>query len=501
MSFESLGLDPKILSTLQKLKYTVATPIQVASIPAILNGEDLLGCAQTGTGKTAAFALPIIQNLFLSKPATETSEGSSRAGDSRQPAARRRKISALVLTPTRELANQVEKSFATYGRSLGLRQAVIYGGVSQNPQVSTLRAGVDIVIATPGRLLDLMEQGFVDLNHVKVLVLDEADQMLDMGFIQPLKRIVSKIPRTRQTLMFSATMPPEIQRLAEQWLKNPKTVKANVVARPPEKIKQSVAFIDQSRKAEALVDFLLNTPGERQLVFCRTKHGADRLVRHLERAKIPALAIHGNKSQNARERALASFSSDSPPVLIATDVAARGLHMPGISHVINYDLPETPETYVHRIGRTARAGAEGESISFCSSDERQYLRGIERLIGRQIEVQQLAGMPAPKQNESERSPKTGRSSESSRNSRSRPSNSRGERPRRERSTEMNRDQEIPNSSVQPYGRVPTSGPRTVRVVRRPQRNPGQRSSTQRSSTQRSSTQRSSTQRSSTQRAR
>ncbi|MEQ1906118.1 MAG: DEAD/DEAH box helicase [Pirellulaceae bacterium] len=487
MSFESLGLDPKILSTLQKLKYTVATPIQIASIPAILDGEDLLGCAQTGTGKTAAFALPIIQNLFRAKPASENIDansraGDSRSGDSRQPAARRRKISALVLTPTRELANQVEKSFATYGRSLGLRQAVIYGGVSQNPQVTALRAGVDIVIATPGRLLDLMEQGFVDLNHVKVLVLDEADQMLDMGFIQPMKRIVAKIPRARQTLMFSATMPPEIQRLAEQWLKNPKTVKANVVARPPEKIKQSVAFIDQSRKSDALIDFLQNTAGERQLVFCRTKHGADRLVRHLERAKIPALAIHGNKSQNARERALASFSSDSPPVLIATDVAARGLHMPGISHVINYDLPETPETYVHRIGRTARAGAEGESISFVSSDERQYLRGIERLIGRQIEVIQLAGIPVPKHSDSERAAKSGgrgHADSSSRAPRSRQANSRSERPRRERKPETKRDTEGQDNSSQPYGRVPTSGPRTVRVARRPQRSPGQRSSTQR----------------------
>ena len=481
MSFESLGLDPKILSTLQKLRYNVATPIQVASIPAILDGEDLLGCAQTGTGKTAAFALPIIQNLFLARPTNEDNNSNARAGDSRQPAARRRKISALVLTPTRELANQVAKSFATYGKSLGLRQAVIYGGVSQNPQATALRAGVDIVIATPGRLLDLMEQGLVDLHHVQVLVLDEADQMLDMGFIQPMKRIVSKIPRARQTLMFSATMPPEIQRLAEQWLKNPKTVKANVVARPPDKIKQSVAFIDQSRKTEALVDFLHNTAGERQLVFCRTKHGADRLVRHLERADIPALAIHGNKSQNARERALASFSSDSPPVLIATDVAARGLHMPGISHVINYDLPETPETYVHRIGRTARAGAEGESISFCSSDERQYLRGIERLIGRQIEVRQLAGMPAGKHNDSDRSPRTtGRNqAETQRAARSRPANSRNERPQRERKPMMDRDSGSQDSQSLPYGRVPTSGPRTVRVGRRPQRNPGQRSNTQR----------------------
>ncbi len=406
MSFESLGLDPKILSTLEKLKYTVATPIQVASIPAILAGDDLLGCAQTGTGKTAAFSLPILQNLFLSQPSHRGGEESSRdratrtsprdratrtsPGRGRERAASM-PISALVLTPTRELANQVAKSFATYGRALGLRHAVVYGGVSQNPQISTLRAGVDIVVATPGRLLDLMGQGVVDLSQLKVLVLDEADQMLDMGFIQPLKRIVSRIPKSRQTLMFSATMPPEIQRLAEQWLDNPLTVQASVVARPPDKIKQAVAFVEHSRKADALIQYLRTTAGIRQIVFCRTKHGADRLAKLLERAKFPALAIHGNKSQNARERALASFSSETPPVLVATDVAARGLHMPGISHVINYDLPHTPETYVHRIGRTARAGAAGESISFCSADERQYLRDIERLIGRSIPVQAIAG--------------------------------------------------------------------------------------------------------------
>jgi ATP-dependent RNA helicase RhlE len=402
MSFESLGLDPKILATLQKLKYTVATPIQVAAIPAILDGDDLLGCAQTGTGKTAAFSLPILQNLFHADPSNHGSDGAVRDRGSREPGSRSatsrgrerssgRPISALVLTPTRELANQVSKSFATYGRSLGLRLAVVYGGVSQNPQVTALRAGVDIVVATPGRLLDLIGQGVVDLSQLKVLVLDEADQMLDMGFIQPLKRIVSRIPANRQTLMFSATMPPEIQRLAEQWLNNPITVQANVIARPPDKIKQSVAFVEHSRKADALIEYLRLTAGIRHIVFCRTKRGADRLAKLLERAKISASAIHGNKSQNARERALASFSSETPPILVATDVAARGLHMPGVSHVINYDLPNTPETYVHRIGRTARAGAAGESISFCSGDEREYLRDIERLIGYSIPVQSISG--------------------------------------------------------------------------------------------------------------
>ncbi|MDP1560069.1 MAG: DEAD/DEAH box helicase [Pirellulaceae bacterium] len=397
MSFESLGLDPKILATLQKLKYTVATPIQVASIPAILDGDDLLGCAQTGTGKTAAFSLPILQNLFLSHPSSRASDTTSHESSGRSSNPRRgerslsRPISVLVLTPTRELANQVSKSFATYGRGLGLRQVVIFGGVSQNPQITALRAGVDIVVATPGRLLDLMGQNVVDLSHVKVLVLDEADQMLDMGFIQPLKKIVSRIPRSRQTLMFSATMPPEIQSLAEQWLNNPITVQADGGARPPEKIKQSVAHVDQSRKADALIEYLRTSRGIRHIVFCRTKHGSDRLVKLLDRAKISAVAIHGNKSQNARERALARFCSEEPPILVATDVAARGLHMPGVSHVINYELPNTPETYVHRIGRTARAGAAGESVSFCSHDEREYLRDIERLIGYSIPVQTMAG--------------------------------------------------------------------------------------------------------------
>jgi ATP-dependent RNA helicase RhlE len=400
MSFSSLGLGPKILSTLEKLKYSVATPIQVAAIPPILAGQDVLGCAQTGTGKTAAFSLPILQKLFLTQTGDEAEMAAAPVENPRsgKPRGRDRSthaISVLVLTPTRELANQVAKSFATYGKMLGVRQAVVYGGVSQNPQVKVLQAGVDVVVATPGRLLDLMGQGAADLSKLKVLVLDEADQMLDMGFIQPLKRIVARIPARRQTLMFSATMPPEIQRLAEQWLHDPVTVHANVVARPPDKIKQSVAFVEHAKKAEALIEYLQQTAGIRHIVFCRTKRGADKLAKLLERARISAAAIHGNKSQNARERALSSFSSETPPILVATDVAARGLHMPGVSHVINYDLPNTPETYVHRIGRTARAGAAGESISFCSSDEREYLRDIERLIGYSIPVQSLAGFSSP----------------------------------------------------------------------------------------------------------
>ncbi|MBL8889568.1 MAG: DEAD/DEAH box helicase [Planctomycetaceae bacterium] len=395
MNFEGLGLHAKMLSTLQKLKYNVATPIQIASIPAILAGKDVLGCAETGSGKTAAFCLPILQRLFIPTSANQqTSEPESnerpfRSGQPKHDRNSKRRVSVLVLTPTRELANQVSKSFASYGRALGLRQAVIYGGVSQNPQIAQLRIGVDIVVATPGRLLDLMGQGEVELNQLKVLVLDEADQMLDMGFIQPLKRIVSKVPKTRQTLMFSATMPAEIQSLAEQWLVHPVKVQANELARPPEQIKQAVAFVAQSQKADALIQYLQTSFGIRQLVFCRTKHGADRLAKMLDRAKISAVVIHGNKSQNARERALASFCSEEPPILVATDVAARGLHLPGVTHVINYDLPNVPETYVHRIGRTARAGAAGQAISFCSPDEKELLRDIERLIGSSIPVQTI----------------------------------------------------------------------------------------------------------------
>jgi ATP-dependent RNA helicase RhlE len=401
MSFADLGLAPELLVNLQRLKYTVATPIQTATIPLILDGHDVLGCAQTGTGKTAAFSLPILQQLLPDGAAESqtrpAANGHGRAAGRRAEtagkggrAANHRPIAALVLTPTRELASQIAESFTTYGKNLGLRQAVIYGGVSANPQMAQLRHGVDIVVATPGRLLDLMGQNVVDLSRLRVLVLDEADQMLDMGFIQPLKRIVSRIPRDRQTLMFSATMPPEIQRLAEQWLQDPHIVQANVVARPPDKIRQSVAFVDQKRKIDALIDYVHQSAGIRQIVFCRTKHGADRLAKQLSQADIPAVAIHGNKSQNARQRALASFSSEEPPILVATDVAARGLHMPGVSHVINYDLPNTPETYVHRIGRTARAGATGESISFCSPDERESLRDIERLIGHSIAIHSLS---------------------------------------------------------------------------------------------------------------
>ncbi len=380
MNFDEMGLDPELLRAVKRQGYSTATPIQSQAIPLILAGSDVLGCAQTGTGKTAAFALPTLHHLLTKKPPKQPSKGRRK---------QRRPIRALVLTPTRELANQVQKSFSTYGRDTPLRQTVIYGGVSQHPQTNSLRSGTDIVIATPGRLLDLMNQGFVHLQNLQVLILDEADQMLDMGFIHDLKKIVAEIPEQRQTLMFSATMPGEIRRLASRWLNNPKTVQATPEASTPDKIKQSVAFVEKPQKAAALVDFLQSVDGERHLVFCRTNRGDDRLVRHLKRERIAALAIHGDKTQAARERALEKFSSPRPPVLVATDVAARGLHMPGVSHVINYDLPEIPEVYVHRIGRTARAGAEGESMAFCSGDERSYLKRIERLIRRTVDVQRL----------------------------------------------------------------------------------------------------------------
>jgi ATP-dependent RNA helicase RhlE len=381
MNFDDMGLNPKLLQTLSKQGYTEATPIQCEAIPLVLAGHDVLGCAQTGTGKTAAFALPTIQRLIEDNP-------QPAANGRRQ---KHRAIRVLVLTPTRELANQVQKSFTTYGRDTDLRQTVIYGGVSQNPQVKSLQAGTDIVIATPGRLLDLMNQGYVKLDALKVLILDEADQMLDMGFIHDLKKIARHVPAQRQTLMFSATMPPEIRALASQWLAKPKSIQATPEASTPTKIDQTVAFVEKKQKPDTLVQFLKSVSGQRHLVFCRTKRGVDRVVRHLRQAKIHALGIHGNKSQRARETALEQFSSESPPVLVATDVAARGLHMPGVSHVVNYDLPETPETYVHRIGRTARAGAAGESISFCSVDERPYLQRIERLIKRTVTTHETLG--------------------------------------------------------------------------------------------------------------
>lgn len=371
MSFAELNLSESLVRAVRDQEYEVATPIQMAAIPPILAGQDVLGCAQTGTGKTAAFALPILQRLSKVM---------------RQPG--RRPIRALVLAPTRELASQIAASFRTYGRFTGLRQAVVFGGVSQRPQVQALQLGVDILVATPGRLLDLLNQRVVDLSAVESLILDEADQMFDMGFIHDLKRIVARLPRQRQTLLFSATMPSEIRRLAEQWLSNPVEVQVAPQATPAEKIEQSVYFLDRGSKPQFLVHYLREQAGQRTLVFTKTKHGADKLVRCLQRAGVRAEAIHGNKSQNARQRALAQFKSQQPPVLVATDIASRGLDIRGVSHVINFDLPMTAEIYVHRIGRTARAGAAGTAVTLCAGDERSMLRDIERLTRQRLSIGQ-----------------------------------------------------------------------------------------------------------------
>ncbi len=380
MKFEDLGLAEPLVRGVRAQGYRTATPIQVKAIPEVLEGRDLMGCAQTGTGKTAAFALPTLQRL-------SDCPGQRPASHSPKRRAEHRPIRSLILAPTRELAVQIGASFKAYGKYSGLRQTVVYGGVGQGPQVRALQAGVDILVATPGRLLDLMNQRHIDLGSVEILILDEADQMLDMGFIHDLRRIVARVPRGRQTLMFSATMPDEIRRLAGQWLRNPVHVQVSPVASPAEKVHQSVYFIEPLHKPRLLARFLQNTPSARTLVFARTKHGADKIVKQLQRAGILAAAIHGNKSQNVRQRVLAQFKSPRPPVLVATDIAARGLDVEGISHVINYDLPEVPEIYVHCIGRTGRAGATGRAVSFCGHEERPRLRRIERLTRRTIEVE------------------------------------------------------------------------------------------------------------------
>ena len=365
--FTQLGLAAPLLRALADEDYATPTPIQAQAIPHVLAGRDLLGIAQTGTGKTAAFALPILQRL---------------AGSARRPGARA--CRALVLSPTRELASQILASFRTYGRHLRLGAAVVFGGVPTAKQVRALAAGVDVLVATPGRLLDLMGSGSVRLDEVEILVLDEADQMLDMGFIQPIKRIIGKLPRARQGLCFSATMPPAIAELAGQFLRDPVRVAVTPVAATADRVEQRVVFVDKPAKRALLAEMLGGSDIGRALVFTRTKHGADQVVRHLERSGIPANAIHGNKSQSQRERALDAFRSGRSRILVATDIAARGIDVEGVTHVFNYEIPNVPETYVHRIGRTARAGAEGVAVSFCDGEERAHLRGIESLIRQRI---------------------------------------------------------------------------------------------------------------------
>ena len=370
MLFSELGLIPPLMSAVAAEGYTEPTPIQVRAIPHVLAGRDLLGLAQTGTGKTAAFALPILQRL------TEKSNGPTR----------QRPIRCLVLTPTRELASQIGESFTTYGKNLPLRNAVIFGGVGMDAQKQALRSGMDILVATPGRLLDLMGQGLVDLRPLEVFVLDEADRMLDMGFIHDVRKVIALLPRQRQTLFFSATMPREAQDLANNILKNPETVAVVPPATTAEKVDQEVFFVEKADKRALLVDVLRETAMRRVLVFSRTKHGANRIAEHLEKAGVHAEAIHGNKSQNARERALANFKAGRTRVLVATDIAARGIDIDDVTHVINFDVPEVPETYVHRIGRTARAGASGMALTFCEVEERADLRNIEKLTRQEIPV-------------------------------------------------------------------------------------------------------------------
>jgi len=369
MTFKELNLIEPLLRAIEEEGYSVPTTIQAEAIPILLKGIDLLGCAQTGTGKTAAFALPILQFLTENKSFDK-----------------KKRIKSLIVTPTRELAIQIEESFNAYGRYTSLNCTVIFGGVGQQPQVDTLRRGVDILVATPGRLLDLIGQGFISLKDVEFFVLDEADRMLDMGFIHDVKKLLLLLPKQRQSLFFSATMPPEIVKLANTILTNPQKVEVTPVSSTADTIKQAIFFVDRGNKNALLLDVLENKDIETVLVFTRTKHGADKIVKVLEKYGVKAEAIHGNKAQNARQRALSNFKEKTTRVLVATDIAARGIDIDELAYVINYDIPNIAETYVHRIGRTGRAGANGTAYSFCDAEEKAYLKDIEKLISKKIPV-------------------------------------------------------------------------------------------------------------------
>lgn len=385
MQFESLNIVEPILKSLKQEGYTVPTPIQAKAIPLVLQGSDLLGVAQTGTGKTAAFAIPILQLL-------------GKAGSGRKP------IRSLIVTPTRELAIQIDESLSAYGRHTGLSNTVIFGGVNQTRQVNALRTGVDILVATPGRLLDLMNQGIVSLKNIEIFVLDEADRMLDMGFIHDVKKIIAALPKKRQSLFFSATMPPDIVKLADSILSDPSKVEVTPASSTADTIRQLVYFVDKPNKNQLLLNILEDENIKTALVFTRTKHGADKVVKFLLKQGIGAAAIHGNKAQNARQRALSGFKAQTIRVLVATDIAARGIDVDELEYVINYDIPNIPETYVHRIGRTGRAGAQGSAFSFCDAEEKAYLKDIEKLIGKKIPVKSDHPFPLLNNNP-EKSPK------------------------------------------------------------------------------------------------
>ncbi len=432
MLFSDLNIIKPILDALNEEGYSKPTPIQEASIPHVLAQKDLLGCAQTGTGKTAAFAIPMLQ--LLAKPKTMASSGA-------------RPIRALILTPTRELAIQIQESFNAYGRHLRLKNLVIFGGVNQGPQVDALKRGVDILVATPGRLLDLCSQGYVQLKDVEIFVLDEADRMLDMGFVHDVKRILTKLPARKQTLFFSATMPPEIQSLANSILHEPEKVTVTPTSSTANTIEQWLYYVEKDNKRALLEHILKDQDIETALVFTRTKHGADKVVKDLHKIGISAEAIHGNKSQNARQRALSNFKSRTTRILVATDIAARGIDIDDLTHVINYEMPEIPETYVHRIGRTGRAGANGISFSFCELEETADLRDIQKLIGKNIPVQQyhpyhtvftqIKSRPPQGQNRQQRPPRSG----------SGPSQQGNRRPQPPKRSEGNSDRKTGNRRV------------------------------------------------------
>ena len=380
MIFEELNLIEPLLKAIEEEGYITPTPIQEQAIPLALSGKDILGCAQTGTGKTAAFTIPILQKLTQAEQANQ-----------------KRKISALILTPTRELAIQIAQSIAVYGKNTNIRHTVIYGGVKQHQQVNSLKNGVDILVATPGRLLDLMQQNYVNLSALQFFVLDEADRMLDMGFVHDVKRIIKALPKKRQSLFFSATMPKEIIRLSSEILTSPVKVEVTPASKTAETVHQKVYFVDKENKRKLLSHLIKTENIKRAIVFTRTKHGADRVAKTLLKDDISAQAIHGNKSQNARQKALNNFKNEATRILVATDIAARGIDIDDLTQMFNFELPNVPESYVHRIGRTGRAGGEGNAVSFCDAEERSYLKSIEKLIGFSIQVEK--DHPYPLMNE------------------------------------------------------------------------------------------------------